>query len=147
MKKQENERAYFSIGGITVQNSQYFEYLREIQHLNRPEKVAGIIGIAPAVDMTKRALSNLTAEAKRELSETGAWMRPSKYDAQGYPITKKLLDEGELHLLLPGPINFQGPVRILHGMRDDAVPWELSLEIARPEAKIKLMGNFSTLER
>ena len=96
----------------------------------RPEKVAGIIGIAPAVDMTKRALSNLSAEAKRELSETGAWMRPSKYDSQGYPITKKLLDEGELHLLLPGPINFQGPVRILHGMRDDAVPWELSLEIA-----------------
>ena len=96
----------------------------------RPEKVAGIIAIAPAVDMTKRALSNLNAEAKRELSETGEWMRPSKYDAQGYPITKKLLDEGELHLLLPGPIGFDGPVRILHGMRDDAVPWELSLEIA-----------------
>ena len=97
---------------------------------SRPEKVAGIIAIAPAVDMTKRALSNLNAEAKRELSETGEWMRPSKYDAQGYPITKKLLDEGELHLLLPGPIGFDGPVRILHGMRDDAVPWELSLEIA-----------------
>ena len=96
----------------------------------RPEKVAGIIAIAPAVDMTKRALSNLTAEANRELSETGVWMRPSKYDAQGYPITKKLLDEGELHLLLPGPIGFAGPVRILHGMKDDAVPWELSLEIA-----------------
>ena len=96
----------------------------------RPEKVAGILAIAPAVDMTKRALSNLTAEAKRELSETGEWMRPSKYDAQGYPITKKLLEEGDMHLLLPGPISFKGPVRILHGMRDDAVPWGLSLEIA-----------------
>jgi hypothetical protein len=42
VKKQENERVHFSIGGITVQNSQYFEYLREIQHLNCSEKVAGL---------------------------------------------------------------------------------------------------------
>jgi hypothetical protein len=42
VKKQENERVYLSIGGITVQNLQYFEYLREIQHINRSEKAAGL---------------------------------------------------------------------------------------------------------
>ena len=43
----------------------------------------------------------------------------------------RLIEEGRDHLLLPGPIPFTGPARLLHGQRDDAVPWELSLETAR----------------
>ena len=31
---------------------------------------------------------------------------------------------------MPGPIPFKGPVRLIHGMQDDAVPWEHSLRIA-----------------
>ncbi|HAT36526.1 MAG TPA: alpha/beta hydrolase [Rhodospirillaceae bacterium] len=96
----------------------------------RPERVAAIVAIAPGVDMTRRALDKLTDEVKRDLSEKGVWMRPSEYEPEGYPITQKLLDEGANHLLLPGPIPFDGPVRILHGMEDDAVPWQLSLEIS-----------------
>lgn len=96
----------------------------------RPERVAAIVGIAPAVDMTRRTTVNLTDDAKRDLAKRGVWMRPSEYEPDGYPITQKLLDEGVNHLLLPGPIPFDGPVRILHGIRDDAVPWRLSLEIS-----------------
>ena len=32
--------------------------------------------------------------------------------------------------MLNDAITFEGPVRILHGMQDDAVPWSLSLEIS-----------------
>ena len=38
--------------------------------------------------------------------------------------------------MLAAPIEINLPVRILHGQQDEAVPWELSLELAE-----KLTGN------
>ena len=96
----------------------------------RPNRIAAIITIAPAVDMTRRTLANLPDDASRQLRENGVWIRPSKYEPLGYPITQKLLEEGANHNLLNDAITFEGPVRILHGMQDDAVPWSLSLEIS-----------------
>src|SRR3546814_3775233 len=47
-----------------------------------------------------------------------------------YPITRRLIDEGRDHLLLERPIPLALPVRILLGMLDDDVPWQLSLTLA-----------------
>ncbi|MDH3701395.1 MAG: alpha/beta hydrolase [Alphaproteobacteria bacterium] len=96
----------------------------------RPERVRGFIGIAPAIDMTRRLWQRADDAVKARLRRDGVWIRPSEYDPAGYPITLRLIEEGDDHLLLPGPIPFDGPVRLLHGQRDDAVPWRLSLEIA-----------------
>jgi dipeptidyl aminopeptidase/acylaminoacyl peptidase len=46
------------------------------------------------------------------------------------PITLKLEKDGANHLLLDKPIDFAGPVRLLHGQRDPDVPWQHSLKIA-----------------
>jgi len=96
----------------------------------RPERIVGFVGIAAALDMARRLWDRIDDETRRLLETEGVWMRPSEYDPAGYPITMKLVEEGRNHLLLPGPIPFQGPVRLLHGQRDDAVPWELSLDTA-----------------
>lgn len=96
----------------------------------RPDRVAGVIGIAAALDMARRIWENIDDATRRLLESDGVWMRPSEYDPAGYPITMRLIEEGRNHLLLPGPIPFHGPVRLLHGQRDDAVPWELSLQTA-----------------
>lgn len=96
----------------------------------RPEKVAGVVGIAAAVDLTRRLWNRIDGATRSILQSDGVWIRPSEYDPAGYPITMKLIEEGRNHLLLPGPIPFAGPVRLLHGQRDDAVPWQLSLDTA-----------------
>jgi pimeloyl-ACP methyl ester carboxylesterase len=96
----------------------------------RPERVAALIGIATAVDFTDRLWNRIDESTRSLLRDEGVWMRPSEYDPAGYPITMQLIDEGRAHLLMPGPIPFDGPVRLLHGQRDDAVPWQNSLEIA-----------------
>ena len=96
----------------------------------RPERIAGIVGIAAAVDLTQRMWNRVDDATRRLLQTEGLWMRPSEYEPAGYPITMTLIEEGRNHLLLPGPIPFTGPVRLLHGQRDDAVPWQLSLDTA-----------------
>lgn len=96
----------------------------------RPERVAGLIGIAAAVDMTERLWDRIDETVREQLRTEGAWMRPSEYDPAGYPVTMRLIEEGRNHLLFPGPIAFDGPVQLLHGQRDDAVPWQRSLETA-----------------
>ena len=96
----------------------------------RPGKVAGFVGIAPAVDFTQRFWERIGDDIRRQLETDGVWMRPSEYDPEGYPMTLKLIEEGRRHLLMPGPITFDGKVHLLHGQQDEAVPWRRSLEIA-----------------
>jgi len=55
---------------------------------------------------------------------------PNEYDDSPYTITMKLIEEGRDHLLLRRPIALHCPVRLLHGMRDTAVPWMTSSRIA-----------------
>ena len=57
-------------------------------------------------------------------------MLPSEYDPAGYLYTRALIEDGRKHLLLGKPIPIDVPVRLLHGMRDESVPWRLSLRLA-----------------
>lgn len=93
--------------------------------LARPERVAGLILIAPAPDFTQALMwEGFSEEIRRDIMETGAWMAPSEYDPGGYPITRALIEDGRRHLLLDkGPIAITAPVRILQGARDADVPW------------------------
>lgn len=97
--------------------------------LARPERVKGLVLIAPASDFTEVMLENLPAEAQALFAESKPWPRPSDYDDEPYLISKALLEDGKKHLLLEGTIDIQHPVRILHGMKDADVPWARSLQL------------------
>jgi len=98
--------------------------------LARPERVAGLVGVAPAADFTERLMwQNLSPAVKETLQRDGVWHRPSQYSTDPYPITLRLIEEGRQHLLLDRPIAIDCPVRLLHGMADPDVPWQHSLSL------------------
>jgi pimeloyl-ACP methyl ester carboxylesterase len=93
-------------------------------------RVKGMLLIAPAPDFTQTLIEDgLTAEQRSALERDGFLRPPSDYGPP-LPITKKLIDEGREHLLLGGKIAIACPVRVLHGMRDQDVPWQHSLKLA-----------------
>ncbi len=101
--------------------------------LARPDRVAGLVGIAPAPDFTERMIRPRLGLAEwRALESDGQFIAPSAYDPAGYPITRHLLEEARDHLLLTtgGPIPISCPVRLLHGQRDPDIPWQTSLDLA-----------------
>jgi pimeloyl-ACP methyl ester carboxylesterase len=99
--------------------------------LARPERVAALVGIAGAPDFTEELLwPRLTPAQRDEIMAEGAVVLPSDYDPAGYVYTRALIEDGRRHLLLGAPIPLDVPVRLLHGLADASVPWQLSLRLA-----------------
>ena len=98
----------------------------------RPQRVAGLLLIAPAIDFTEALLWKRLPEAvQRQIVEKGEWLRPSAYDPEPYPIMRGLIEDGRDHLLMNAAIQLSCPVRILQGMEDPDVPWEHALKLTR----------------
>jgi len=95
-----------------------------------PERLAGLIGIAAAPDFTEDLMWAQFPQAVRDqITREGQWLRPSEYGAP-YPITRALIEDGRRHLVLRAPLAITAPVRLLHGQKDQDVPWQLSLRVA-----------------
>jgi pimeloyl-ACP methyl ester carboxylesterase len=92
-------------------------------------RLAGLVGIAAAPDFTDWGL-DMTDADRAALATQGWFSRPSNYDAVGYRYSRALIDDAPAQLLLGGPIAITAPVRLLHGQRDEAVPWRLAFDIA-----------------
>jgi alpha-beta hydrolase superfamily lysophospholipase len=92
-------------------------------------RLRGLVLVAPAPDFTELLIRPaLTPQALAELAANGVIHRPSDYGPP-VPLTAKLLQDGARHQVLGGPIAITAPVRILHGMVDEAVPYALSLRL------------------
>ena len=100
--------------------------------LARPQRIAALVGIAGAPDFTEELLwTRLTPAQRREIDERRPGRRcPRSTTAAGYLYTRALIEDGRKHLLLGKTIPIDVPVRLLHGMRDESVPWRLSLRLA-----------------
>lgn len=92
--------------------------------LARPDRIKGLVLIAPAPDFTEKLMwPDFTPAIQKQIMEEGLYMQPSEYDAP-YPITRALIEDGRQWQILDAPITFDGPVRILQGMLDEPVPWQ-----------------------
>jgi pimeloyl-ACP methyl ester carboxylesterase len=93
----------------------------------RPERVAGLIGIAAAPDFTSWGFSDAEKETIRR---EGRLVQPTPYGDQPYVTTRAFWESGEALKLLDRPIAADCPVRLLHGQADPDVPHDVSLRLA-----------------
>ncbi|XP_023660689.1 abhydrolase domain containing 10, depalmitoylase b [Paramormyrops kingsleyae] len=106
-------------------------WLMLLAAIARPEKVAALVGIGTAVDHFVTAFKALPLEVKKEAEEKGEWTLATKYNEEGvYRISMDFIREAENHCILQGPIPVTCPVRLLHGLKDQDVPWHVSMQVA-----------------
>ncbi|CAI5772871.1 AB hydrolase-1 domain-containing protein [Podarcis lilfordi] len=97
----------------------------------RPEKVAALVGVAAAADYLVSTYQQLPVELKKEIEEKGEWKVPTKHNEEGvYSVPYGLIQEAENHCVLTSPLPIKCPVRLIHGIKDEDVPWETSMKIA-----------------
>lgn len=118
-------------GPLVLVGSSMGAWIALLASLARPDRVGGLVLVAPATDFTERLLKpGLPDVAHAALARVGVWTRPSAYDPEGYPITRALLEDGARWSILDADIPVGVPVRILQGGADPDVPWTHALELA-----------------
>ena len=96
----------------------------------RPDRVAGLVGIAAAPDFTEDSLwAEATAEERAALESRGRFERPSDYAEGPYVFTRRLIEDGRNHLVLRTPLALPLPVRLLQGSADADVPVAVALRL------------------
>jgi len=99
--------------------------------LQRPQRIAGLIGIAAAPDFTEDLIWNAFTDAqKTEMTAQGYVDLPNCYEDQApYRISQKLVEDGRHQLLLGKEIALEMPIRLIQGIKDADVPWSTAARI------------------
>ena len=95
---------------------------------HRPDRVAGLVGIAAAPDFTDWGYS---AEEKAILRRAGRLEQPNAYGPEPQVTTFAFWESGEALRLLHEPVAVDCPVRLVHGDSDTEVPIEIALRTMR----------------
>jgi pimeloyl-ACP methyl ester carboxylesterase len=102
---------------------------RKLVQAGMGARLAGLVLIAPAFDMTERLMwHRMSEDVKATIEREGVYYEPSLY-GDPYPITRHLIEEGRNHLIGVGTLHLDLPVRILQGMGDPDVPWGHALDL------------------
>ncbi|MEQ2238753.1 Mycophenolic acid acyl-glucuronide esterase, mitochondrial [Ilyodon furcidens] len=121
-------------------------WLMLLAAIARPEKTAALVGIASAADHFVTWFNSLPLETRKELEAKEEWSLPTKHTEEGvYKFSMDFLREAENHCVLQSPIPITCPVRLIHGLKDEDVPWHISMQVAErvlsPDVDIILRRN------
>ena len=113
-------------GPVVLVGSSMGGWLMLLAALARPDRVAGLVGIAAAPDFTAWGFSET---AKATLLREGRLVEPSPYGDQPYVTSRAFWESGETLHVLEAELAIDCPARLLHGQQDADVPWQYALEI------------------
>ena len=117
-------------GPLVLVGSSMGGWMALLAAMARPERVKGLVLIAPAPDFTEKLMwPEFTPEQQAEIMGEGFTLRPSDY-GEPNAITRALIEDGRQWSILDKDIPFAGPVHILQGMQDADVPWGHALALA-----------------
>ncbi len=126
-----------SQGPLIIVGSSMGGWIGILVALARKERVQAFIGIAAAPDFTRELMWNKYSEKiKNTLKREGVYLQFSEYNNEPYEVSYGLIQDGDNHILLNGPIELDCPVRLFHGLKDIDVPSNTSERIAD-----KLLGD------
>ena len=100
--------------------------------LRRIERIVGLMGLAAAPDFTENLIwNNFSAQQKKQIAREGFIDFPNCYELQDpFRITYNLVEEGRNHLILENAIPIDLPVRLIHGIKDEDVPFSVSQKVS-----------------
>jgi pimeloyl-ACP methyl ester carboxylesterase len=101
-------------------------WLMLLAALARPERVAGLVGVAAAPDFTGWGYSEAQ---KLAILREGRLVEDNPYGEAPMVTTRAFWESGEALRMLHAPIPIDCPVRLLHGLEDKDVPWGRSMEL------------------
>ena len=118
-------------GPVVLVGSSMGGWIACLVALARDQRVKSMVLVAPAADFTEVLIEpKLSPEAREALERDGVWMSPSDY-GEPYPITRKLLKDGRMWSILPGPLDVPAPVQIVQGQKDAEVPWGHAIRVGQ----------------
>ncbi len=114
-------------GPVVLAGSSMGGWLMLLAARARPDKIAGLVGIAPAPDFTDWGF---TDAQKQAFVANGRVLEHSPYSDQPTVTARAFWEAGERLHVLGGEIGYGGPVRIVQGQADADVPWQRAPLIA-----------------
>lgn len=127
---------FLTEGPLILVGSSMGGWLMLLAALERKERISALLGIAAAPDFTEDLMWEMfDGTIKSALERDGLYHLPTDYcndpEPSAYPITMELIKEGRHHLLMRKErIALTCPVRLVHGMQDQDVPYLTSVKLA-----------------
>ena len=114
-------------GPVVLVGSSMGGWLMLLAARARPERVLGLVGVAPAPDFTDWGF---TEDEKMRLLQDGRLERPNPYGPEPTVYTRAFWQSGEANRVMFGEIAIDCPVRMIQGQRDPDVPWHRTAQLA-----------------
>jgi pimeloyl-ACP methyl ester carboxylesterase len=121
-----------SLKSVIIVGSSMGGWLGFLVALRIPGNIRGLVAIAPAPDFTQKLIENKFSDhQKRDIDTQGYTTVHTDYSPDGFIITKSFIESGRKLCLLNSRVKLTIPIRLLHGMDDQTIPYAYSQKLAK----------------